>query len=187
MLVFVVTSKTGAEDGGGEPPLPAGPLRWQECAGDLARAAGRSPLEIEKLLTAMTAGTVSLNPDFMTLVVAVIAAESNLVPHARSATSDATGLMQVTGIGAQEAENQCPFLIRQHRIRMLHEPATNVAYGTCLLRYYLNQVNNNTFLALVLYNGGYRQLTRLETNATLTTETREYVLRVHHYLKRCQQ
>jgi hypothetical protein len=187
MLVFVVTSRMAAADNGGEPSLPAGPFRWQECAGELARNAGRSPLEIEKLLTALMTGSISTSPDFMTLVVAVIAAESNLVSSAKSTTSSATGLMQVTEVGAREAEKQCPFLIREYRNRRsLTDPTTNVAYGSCLLRHYLNQVNGNTFLALVLYNGGYRQLTRLATNATLVTETREYVLRVHHYLRRCQ-
>ena len=185
MLAFVVTSRMAVADSGGE--VPAGPFRWQECAGKLARAAKRSPLEIEKLLAALAAGSVSTSHDFMTLVVTVIAAESNFVPHAKAATSGAVGLMQVTDIGAREAERQCPFLIREYRNRrILTDPTTNIAYGSCLLRYYMSQVNNNILLALVLYNGGYRQLTRLATNATLTTETREYVLRVHHYLRRCQ-
>lgn len=184
IVSFAGTSKTGAVGNGGE--IPAGPFRWQECAGDLARSAGRSPIEIEKLLDALLVGSVSLSPDFMAVVVSVIAAESNFVFRARSPSSDAVGLMQVTGIGALEAERQCPFLIREHRTRVLHHPTTNIAYGTCLLRHYMNQVHGNTFLASVLYNGGYQQLTRLTTSATLTTETREYVLRVHHYLRRCQ-
>lgn len=180
---------TGAGEEG--TPLPLGPLLWHECVATLGRDLGRSEKELYTILNAFMTGTVNENSDFVMLAVALAAVESNFLPYVQSPSSGATGLMQVTEIGAIEAERQCPHLLATRRsragLRLLADPVTNVQYGTCLLQHYLDEVRGNTFLALVLYNGGYRQLTRLRDNATLTTETREYVFRVHQQLRRCQQ
>lgn len=155
--------------------------QWQECWPGLDKS----------VLGAIRAGSVNKDPKFLSLVAAVVAAESGGAPTVVS-PSGAVGLMQVMPIAADEAEIQCPDLVaaarrvgNTHRKRLL-DPTTNVGYGSCVLQHYLRVVDGNIFLALVMYNGGYKQLTRLETNGTLAKETMEYVQRVHQYLRRCQ-
>ena len=130
--------------------------------------------------------SVDTSPQFLMFAATVMAAESGFNRFAVS-PSGAIGLMQLTSIGAKEAAIQCrlPFAFGGD-VTMLFDSRTNVKLGTCLLRYYLDQVKGNKTLALVLYNGGYAQLTRLINTGTLSKETSEYVFRVHSYLGRCQ-
>ena len=117
-----------------------------------------------------------------------MAAESGFNSQAVSPTG-ATGLFQLTNIGAREAALQCSLPLSwgvNESVSSLLDSRKNVKYGTCLLRYYLDQVKGNHTLALILYNGGYQQLTRLAVTGTLSKETGEYILRVHSYLGRCQ-
>ena len=140
-------------------------------------------------LTALSLYSVDQSFDFLRFATAVIAAESGFNPSAVS-PAGATGLFQLTPIGAREAATQCRLPLRggdDASIRsILVDRRNNVKYGTCLLKYYLDSVRGNKTLALVLYNGGYQQLTRLAATGTLTKETAEYVFRVHSYLGRCQ-
>lgn len=135
--------------------------------------------------------SVDTSPEFLMFAASVIAAESGFNRFAIS-PSGAIGLMQVTIIGAKEAAIQCrlPYSSGVNDsvlLARLMDSRANVKYGTCLLRYYLDQVKGNQLLALVLYNGGYGQLTRFVQTGTLTKETVEYVLRVNSYLGRCVQ
>lgn len=133
------------------------------------------------------------NPEFIILAASLAAVESGLNARAVSG-SGAVGLMQVTLIGAKEAERQCPaFLAPDKGERLLAlntrllDPDTNVKYGTCLLHYYLREVNHFATLGIILYNGGYKQLTRLADSGTLTKETQDHILRVNQNIRRCQQ
>lgn len=168
------------------------PFRWQDCLATVAKDNGKSDKEVHELIGAVGRGSAIEDPKFIMLLVSIIAVESQFNILARS-SAGAIGLMQVMPVGAIEAERQCPHLKdignrygRAHAVKLL-DPTNNVRYGSCLLAHYMDEVHGNTFLALTMYNGGYKQLTRLEENATLATETREYVLRVHQQLRRCQQ
>lgn len=168
------------------------PFKWQECLVRAAREQKKGDKEIELLLKSIGQGSVRGDGDFMLLVVAIIAVESQFNIQALS-TSGAVGLMQVMPVGAIEAERQCPRLRyvgnqygRHHAVKLL-DPTNNVRYGSCLLSHYMKQVNDNVLLALTTYNGGYKQLTRLVDNATVAKETHEYVFRVHQQLRKCQQ
>lgn len=153
-----------------------------------------SPLsdkELAYVLRTVADYSVNEDPEFLQLAVAVAVAESNLNRMVVS-PSGAVGIMQLTLIGAKEAERQCPVLrptlgesTLSLQLRLLGV-RDNVKYGTCLLDYYLRQAKGNVMNALVLYNGGYQQLTRLTNDATLTPETTQYVLRVHSLLGRCK-
>jgi len=127
----------------------------------------------------------------MNLIVSLIAVESNFRSGAVS-SEGAIGLMQVTFIGAEEARRFCPALrptlgVSTTALKLiLLNPVENVKYGTCLLQFYLQQAHGNVLLALTLYNGGYRQLTRLQKTGTVATETHNYVFRVHSNLRQCQ-
>lgn len=166
-------------------------MAWYECGEKLAAPFPISELALRRILQAVHSSSVDQSPEFLMLTVALIAAESGFNTVAAS-PSGAIGLMQLTYIGAREAANQCrlPLLLGEDFASpntMLHNGRINVKYGTCLLQYYLDQVKGNRLLALVLYNGGYQQLTRFLNTGTLSKETSEYVLRVYSYLGRCNQ
>lgn len=148
-----------------------------------------TPSQVKATMYALATSSVDTSPEFLRFATTVIAAESSF-NHLAVSSSGAIGLMQLTTIGAKEAALQCrlPFAFGGDDTILktrLFDSRTNVKYGTCLLRYYLDQVNGNRTLALVLYNGGYAQLTRLINTGTLTKETQDYVLRVNSYLGRC--
>lgn len=171
--------------------FPVELLRWVDCAAAMASSTPISDMELGRIIRVVAEHSPNRDPEFLKLVIAVAVVESKLNRFAISPTG-AVGLMQLSLIGAQEAERQCPVLrptlgesstALQLRLLGMRD---NVKYGTCLLDYYLRQANGNTMNALVLYNGGYQQLTRLISSATLTNETQQYVLRVHSLLGRCQ-
>jgi len=171
-------------------------LKWHECANTMASTFPLSDNELAHVLHTVAVHSVNSNPDFLQLVSAVAAAESSFNRTAVNVgnggyETGAVGLMQLTLIGAKEAEHQCPVLrptLGESNLTLmlrLLDVRDNVKYGSCLLNYYLEFTNGNVLHALVLYNGGYQQLTRLIRTGTLTTETQQYVLRVHSYLGRC--
>lgn len=171
--------------------FPVELLRWVDCATTIATSTPISDGELSRLIRVVVDESPNKDPDFLKLVFAVAVVESKLNRFAVSPTG-AVGLMQLSLIGAQEAEQQCPVLrptlgesSKALQLRLLGV-RDNVKYGTCLLDYYLKQAGGNTMNALVLYNGGYQQLTRLVSSATLTNETQQYILRVHSLLGRCQ-
>lgn len=152
---------------------------WFECGEKLGND---SLADTRAALFALNDASVDNSFPFLLFATTVIAAESGFNRKAVS-SSGAVGLMQLTTVGAEEARQQCnlPHVTKER----LLDSKTNIRYGTCLLRHYLNQVDNNQTLALVLYNGGYKQLTRFLKEGSLSKETAEYVLRVNSYLGRC--
>jgi hypothetical protein len=174
-------------------PLPYQVLKWYECASMVAATFPLSDKELGHTLQTIARSSVNGSPDFLQLVTAVAAVESSFNRAAVNGNPEtgAVGLMQLTLIGAKEAEHQCPVLrptLGESNLTLmlrLLDVRDNVKYGSCLLNHYLEFTNGNVLHALVLYNGGYQQLTRLIRTGTLTTETQQYVLRVHSYLGRC--
>lgn len=170
-------------------PLSPELLAWRTCGDTLTIDRPVDQNQVKAAMYALATYSVDQSFDFLRFATTVIAAESGFNRYALS-PSGAVGLMQLTPIGAREAAAQCRLPLHggdDVAIRnSLFDSSQNVKYGTCLLKYYLDSVHGNKTLALVLYNGGYGQLTRLLNTGTLSKETSEYVLRVNSYLGRCQ-
>lgn len=171
--------------------LPWSPelLSWHECGEKLAIGRTIQPEQVKAAMFLLGSESVDTSTSFLKLAASVIAAESGF-NHRAVSGAGAYGLMQVTLIGAKEAAIQCrlPYargVSDETLVARLMDNRANVKHGTCLLKYYLDSVNGNQTLALVLYNGGYAQLTRFINTGTLAKETQEYVLRVNSYLGRC--
>lgn len=193
-MLLAVTGLTRSQETTADirPGIPWSPelLAWHECGGKVASEKAE-PGQVKAAMYVLGSESVDTSPEFLMFATSVMSAESGFNRYAIS-PSGAVGLMQVTIIGAKEAAIQCrlPYSSGVNDsvlLARLMDSRANVKYGTCLLRYYLDQVKGNHTLALVLYNGGYVQLTRFLNTGTLTKETQDYVLRVQSLFGRCTQ
>jgi soluble lytic murein transglycosylase len=108
------------------------------------------------------------------LVKAVIRAESDFIPYARS-PKGACGLMQLM-----------PSTARLHNVGHILDPAQNIEGGTQHLRLLLDQYRGNVRLALAAYNAGGGAVQRYG-GIPPYPETVEYLQRVLRYRDHYQQ
>ena len=125
--------------------------------------------------------------DLVLTSLAIITVESD---WQNGVTSDrgAVGLMQLKELAITDAIAQCnmgsqaanltPEVVRTN-------PAANVLLGTCYYLYALEKAGGNTAAALTIYNGGFKQLARLEKGLKLAPETGSYVTRVLFLIESC--
>lgn len=115
--------------------------------------------------------------EFLGYLLSIAYVESRFNSQAKS-PAGAYGLLQLTLPGAVDAALECG-LPSVHPSRLLH-PTWNIVYSSCLLRRYLKDAGGSWFHALILYNGGYVQLTRYNSTGVMAKETQDYVLKVMH-------
>lgn len=99
------------------------------------------------------------------LVTAIMAAESNFNPNARS-YAGAKGLMQINGVTA-----------RYLKIKNLYDPRSNIHAGAYYLRELSDRFNGNVTLILAAYNAGPTAVKRFK-GVPPYSETRKYVQKV---------
>ena len=116
-------------------------------------------------------------------LMAVISVESQFKARAISHAS-AYGLMQMTRVAVTESIKYCN-LRKISNMTELLDSATNVRYGSCYLKKVLDQADGDWDRALILYNGGSRQLTKYMAGSTIASETANYVLQVRRALRIC--
>ncbi len=142
------------------PPRAAG-------AGSTARGSAVLPAEVRRSvydrMIEAAARKYNVHAD---LVRAVIAAESNFDPQARSAAG-ALGLMQVL-----------PATARRFGSGDLLDPAVNIEVGAQYLAYLLRLFNGDLRLALAGYNAGEGAVIKHEYTVPPFPETQQYVPRV---------
>ena len=108
------------------------------------------------------------------LIKAVIRAESNFVPDARS-PKGALGLMQLM-----------PGTARMHNVSRVFDPVENIEGGVRHLRLLLDQYHGNVKLALAAYNARSEAVAR-HGGIPPYRETREYLGRVLRYRRHYRQ
>lgn len=138
------------------------------------------------------------------LVYSVIAVESGFNAFAQS-NKDASGFMQVTPIAVQEIRNRWDarftkvlaneklsqreaVFIRHCKLpkpEMLNRfhPEHNIQLGMCYLSLQLEEYNNSIILALISYNGGYKQANNMIKGNPVATESINYALKVLYNLE----
>jgi soluble lytic murein transglycosylase-like protein len=115
----------------------------------------------------LAAETYDVHP---ALVTAVIHAESNFNPRARS-YAGAKGLMQIN-----------PPTQQHLRLRNAYDPKQNIDAGTRYLRELLNRFDGNVIMALAAYNAGPGAV-RKYAGVPPYRETRNYVKKVMGFFK----
>lgn len=125
--------------------------------------------------------SLSKDDEFIQYMLSVIYVESRFRKEAKS-HADAYGLMQMTAAAAEAAQSKCnlrPLPTMDH----LFDSVTNIKYGSCYLKMMLDEAEGDWIRALILYNGGYRQLTRYDRGENIANETANYVIQVHRALR----
>jgi hypothetical protein len=158
--------------------VPYSNAGWLECGKRLSALSGIKQDQQTQLVLRIRDSSIVRTSDFLSHLYAIAYVESRFNEQAVS-SSKARGLLQLTSIGAEEAALECglPILTEDSMDRLL-KSSLNVRYSSCLLRKYLRETKGSWFHALILYNGGYLQLTRYLSTGTLTEETHNYVMSV---------
>lgn len=154
------------------------------CAYRLLAAAGRTGVNVRTLPALYYKASRDKGQEFLEYSLAVMYVESRFNRNALS-PKDARGLMQMTEIAVLESTRRCNLPAVNDQQRM-HDSYTNVRYGTCYLGLMLEVAEGNWNEALILYNGGHRQLTRYRKGERLTQETADYVVRVNQARAVCR-
>lgn len=116
---------------------------------------------------------------------AVIYVESGFERNVKS-EKEAYGLMQMTAVAVQDAQTYCklrPLGSMDH----LFDSVTNIRYGTCFLQKAYEDTDGDWTRVLILYNGGFKQLTKYDKGENIASETANYVLRINRALSMCIQ
>ena len=149
---------------------PARSVPLEPCSQQWADAVGAD------VVREMWTYSVNKSPDFMPWLLAVTWQESHMDPRAKS-PAGAVGMLQLTTQGALEASLTCdlPELPTPKAMGTLLDSRKAITYGSCLLNKYLKEVGGNWGAALILYNGGYRQLVSYLGQGRMAAETQDYV------------
>lgn len=153
---------------------------WYACSTTMVHDAGLNDWAIP-----LTYKRYSHNrdPKFLILLHAVIHAESRFRSNVISG-AQAYGLMQITQVALQEAIIQCGY--SKIPLNKLLDPAINIKYGSCYLDFLLKSTKGDTDRALIIYNGGFRQLSKYDQSQPIANETANYVVSVHRALNLCK-
>jgi len=127
---------------------------------------------VKNILEASRLETIEQNR----MLLSLIKIESDFRPAVVS-HKNAVGLMQLTRPAVIDAARECN-LSEDISTENLKTVYTNVTYGTCYLKKLLRERKGNWLEVLIIYNGGYRQLTRYLKGDILVLETERFVMKV---------
>lgn len=165
-------------------PIP--PADWKLCGQALMRQAGRGDLAL--MIDTYWRESVRKDSDFLIHLMAVVYVESRFETTAIS-DAGARGLMQMTPVAVAQATKTCK-LRELLDVSHMHNSTTNLKYGTCYLAELVDEMEGNWREALIVYNGGYKQLQRYRDGGSMVPETANYVLQIEKILtttKECHQ
>lgn len=153
------------------------------CGQKLLKSVGKTGPAAEKLPALYQKHSRSRDELFLKYMFAIIYVESSFNRNARS-DKDAYGLMQMTEIAVLDAVRHCN-LRRIVSMESMYDSATNIRYGTCYLQKAVQELDGDWTQVLIMYNGGYKQLTRYQRGENIVPETANYVLQVQRALQIC--
>lgn len=157
-------------------------IDWHPCGSKLLLMSGRLQGETGKLLTLYTRSVRRTDTVFLQHLMALIFIESKFNRNATS-HAGAYGLTQLTDVAIKDAAKYCHLPVK--KASELFDVSQNVKYGACYLDLLLSQVDQDYTRATIMYNGGYRQLTKYELGQPMTLETSNYALQVERAYRAC--
>jgi soluble lytic murein transglycosylase-like protein len=143
--------------------------RWKRCATLLVEMSGVKKIDIDKIVKA----SISQEDIFLIQLLSLIYVESRFN---RLAISDAGayGYTQITKPAVLDAAAYCGL---SKNPKNWYDTNINIKYGSCYLQKLIKETGDWTS-ALVVYNGGYKQLTKYQKGEQMLPETSNYVLQV---------
>lgn len=117
-------------------------------------------------------------------LVAMMYVESSFNPDAIS-SRDAYGILQLTQDAVTDAADHCG--LPRTDVHAMLLPKFGVEYGSCYVRKLYREQDGDWTRILIVYNAGYKSLTRYLEGGTLPNETAEYLFRIHSSLHKCSE
>lgn len=168
-------------------PIHAEEVTARECGLSLTAKAGLTTQEGEEVINKLEQYSVVKERTFLTMLYAVAYVESRFRENRRS-HAGAVGILQVTPQAAEHIHMLRRLVgLRPGKvtIKILAQTPTNVNLGSAYLWLAYEEAGENWPGALAMYNGGYKQLTKLQRGDTVISETAQYVLKVMHLSQTC--
>ncbi len=154
----------------------AEPNTWRDCATRLLTLAGKPADTIPGLIELYGKATpLSESDEFMQYLIALMYVESRFSRTALS-TQGAWGLTQLTDLAVLDAAEHCS--LPKRKARQLQDSVSQVKYGACYLAKGLTVTSGDWIRTLIVYNGGYLQLSKYEMGLPMVQETSNYTLQV---------
>jgi len=147
--------------------------------------------ETDKYYEWIVGNSVTLDPEFMRILITMMRVESTFDATALS-SKGAKGILQVTDIAVREIDTAVDSFANQNKylrfvercqgleVDRLFEVEHNIRAGSCYLQ--LMRIRYGGYIAaLITYNGGTRQLLRIQKGKRLATETLNYVTQILYW------
>lgn len=166
-------------------PALEGDLTWHRCARRLLASHGKVGPGTLALPALYKKHSVLKEDEFLMVLFSIMSVESGFDRRAHNEGGNAYGLLQVTPVAMKDAAVECRIPVLKD-MTALFDSATAVRYGTCYLRHALLETAGDITGAVVMYNGGYRQLERYRQGEYLTAETAQYLVKVFSALEYCR-
>lgn len=126
--------------------------------------------------------SISQDPLFVKYLVAMMYVESSFRSTVIS-NRDAHGLLQLTQAAVDDAADHCG--LPRASVSAMHQPNLAIQYGSCYVRKLYREMDGDWTRILIVYNGGYRSLTRHLEGGIIPIETADYLFKVHSALNKC--
>jgi len=126
------------------------------------------------------------NTKYMQYLFSLMYVESRFSPSATSHVG-AYGMGQMTDVAMIEASRYCN--LSPKKALEVHDSRDQVRYSSCYFSFLLEKFEGEQDQyrrALIVYNGGFRQLTKYQMGEMMHQETANYVLKVEKAVQECR-
>ena len=169
----------------GAPDVSIRDKEWYKC-GAILRG-DNDAVGNDTVMQKLYAGTLKQyksDDEFLLYLTALAYVESKFNTNAHSKAS-ARGVFQMTYPAMVDAATECR-IDQLDNMDDLENIRVGSTYASCYLRKLLRDADGDWMQALIIYNGGYAQLTKFLKEHNMVSETANYVVKVLSAVNRCK-